>query len=166
MTKDEILLELENKGVINSIGSHYSVTDIFKQFLTNLKPVNTIEIVEAVSTELNTFFAPILKNVSVENRLEFILDEYKIPVRHQSPTSTYLVRNNDSTTRNFFEELFVSNEVDGKIMMNTVVYYYSDTEYPKSLSKLISSGDILVLYNEQKKSGKIINQNKQSGTWL
>jgi hypothetical protein len=174
MTADEILLELENKGIIVLISGEYLLTERYKELLlpsspklelpTPLKKVNNYDALLNSSTNGSDWPMTILESKGRARAVAF-MNACEIPV--VAASKGYRLRGVDLETINILGNIIEDKNIDPNTFIDAVRLYYKYTECPKGIKNLVGDGDILDIYNEHIEGGlvKSLNVGPQENKW-
>jgi hypothetical protein len=180
MTKNEILLELEEKGIIILIGDEYHLTEKYKDLLLSeikiksLKdsdaPVenkNNITLKKEKEVDKASFYpSDVLKQTGRARAVAF-MEFCKIPIYPPKGDKKYRLR---SLTKNSIQIItnIVENpdEFDPQAMVNVIKSYYSNIDMPKSF-KNFAEEDLMEMYLEYLTGNALtsIDNSKENTSW-
>lgn len=153
MTKDEILIDLEHKGIILVIENNYMMTEKYKELLEvsiAKEPPKSIEVDLDYDALLNTKTAG--KNWPVEviegdgrTRYRAIMNVCEIPI---TAPKGYRLRGSTKEAINIISNIVADPLVCPMTFMEAIKLYYAYTEMPKGFKSLVETGEVLDLYEE------------------
>lgn len=154
MTKDEIIEELDKRGIITQIGGDYMITEKYKTMLSQPKVSNPIvpqrtkldyDQLLDVSTNGSNWPADILDSVG-RNRVTALMDACGI--KSHCERGDYRLRGVNKEAVNIIGNIIDSGDVDATTFIEAITLYYKFTERPKSFKNLLLEGDALDIYSE------------------
>ena len=162
MTKDHIIEELCNKGIVVEISSSFYITEKYKELLLfDSKRELIVEAPSAqkidhdsildVKTNGKDWPVEILESKGRE-RAASLMDACKIPM---SAKKGYRLRGLTKEAVNIVGNIVDNIDIDPTTFIDAVKIYYHYTEMPKAFKNLLLEGDILNLYEEHIE-GKLI----------
>lgn len=159
MTKNEIINELESKGIIAVIGDNYLITEKYKSFNveTPLKKVDLIPDKLNLSELMNTASNGANWPIQLEGSQGFargvnFCDVCEIP---RFAAKGYPLRGMNKDTINILGNIMADEAICPSTFIDSVKTYYKYSEMPKGIKNLILEGTIFEIYKEHIE-GKLI----------
>ena len=169
MTKDEIIIELEAKGIVTQIGESFFITEKYKELL-EAQP-NRVVLAD-IPKELN--YDRILNTTSngsewpVEilestgrTRATALMNACTIP---DVSKKGYRLRGLSTDAINVIGNIVTSKDIDPPTFIDAIQKYYKYTEMPKGFKNLLLDGDVLDIYQEHLSGSFIKSIKKQDGS--
>jgi hypothetical protein len=153
MSKDEIIDDLIDKGIVAVIGDNYLITEKYKELLAGTTKVIMPEIKKAklsydellnTKTNGNDWPVEILESQG-RARGVALMDLCEIPT---IASKGYRLRGLDKDAINIIGNIISSLEINPPTFIEAITMYYKHTEMPKSFKNLLIEGDVLDIYNE------------------
>lgn len=153
MTKDELLIELEELLIITKVGNDYFISENYQQ-LQQVKPsvtnkISTKKYEEILNGEENPSKWPyFIQNTRGRTRALNFMDIAKLPMRS---AKGFMVRSLNKEAIIAFDKLVDDNpNVNAEVFIRAIRNYYTETpEFCKAFKNLIIEGDAMTLYNEE-----------------
>lgn len=179
MTKDEILEKLASASIIHNIGSNYMITEEYKHLLSlKTSLLSTVSKINAPSTKKvildkpkTTLELPTeLKNAEGPNaRVTALLNHCGVKRTHKTNDgNTYQLRSMSKEVVNTLNDMLESPDVDSSAFINALQWYYKTISTPMSVKKLVLSGELANLYQDQMNGElktTVSGDNKTNSTW-
>jgi hypothetical protein len=157
MNKDEILKELELKGIIVKIVDEYLITEKYKELLLQVTPrleiplplakVKSQKYDELLNSKTNGGDWPVeLLESTGRAKVVVLMDLCEVPTF--CTDGNYRLRNVSTEVVNIIGNLLKSNEIDPGTFIEAVSLYYKYSKRPKGFKNFILDGEMLDVYNE------------------
>jgi len=172
MTQDEILVELESKGIIVNIAGNYLMTEKYKELLQGKLPApvapkkTQFDDLLSRSAQMSHWPFAVLESAGRLKMIAF-MNACSIPTRAEKG---YFLRGVTSEAIDVLGNIIMDTTIDPDTMIEAITVYYKYVEMPKSFSKFLVEGLAHEVYQENlngKFKSKMIggDSNKDNQTW-
>jgi len=150
MTQDEILVKLEEVGIILKISGEYYLTEKYKSKIPSTadrqQEISKYKkALEVSSTWSRDDYPNTIKFSSGKSLARAFMDACSIPT--YSMGRRYRLRSVNAESMKTLTKIIDNPEINGKTLIDAVSHYYASVESPKGFSKFVSE-DILDIYDE------------------
>lgn len=152
MTKDEVVQVLLDKHIIMLIGEEYHLTEKYLEVLDS--PIK----IEPITKVTGLDYAMLLDPTTNGNHWPVEINETRDRIRYTNmmdlcevPTYAakgYRLRSSSKEAFNIISNIVDNQGIQPAKFMQAVKLYYRYTEMPKGFRNLVTSGDILDIYQE------------------
>ena len=160
MTQDEVLIELETKGIIVCISDDYLITEKYKDLLTTASPIKlqepprklNVSVLLSTTSNGNEWPIQLTGSTGFERAVNFC-DLCEVP---RFAAKGYALRGMNHDSINVLGNIMVDDAICPTTFIDSIKVYYKYSEMPKGLKNLILEGTVFEIYKEHI-AGKLIN---------
>lgn len=172
MTKDEILVLLEDKGIILTIGEEFYLTEKYKDVLVDPKlidkTVKAIKTLEVVNEDVITAYDESISKQKGRLRAAALMSFCKVPTWKEGPSGErYRVKSLDKDSITIINNVVENpDEFDPTAVIQVIKDYYSKTSTPRAFKNFVKD-DLFDLYQEHLNGNAIPDKSspKDNATW-
>jgi hypothetical protein len=181
MTKDEILNELESKGIVLMIGNSYHITEKYKKFLNEGKPKEELSPKKVVNLRIlarsnvdnfpSSDYYPenVMEQTGTQRSIAF-MEFCEIPIYgNSSHSSKYRLRSVDKDASTIISNIILNQEdfIPFKVV-EVIKSYYANISMPKAFKTFVKE-DLVEMYLEHidgnTLEGDIKSDKKDNSKW-
>ena len=159
VSKDEIIKQLIEVGIITCIDNQYILTEKYKDLLSidasiklsapRVEVKSTIDRNELLNPKTSGNEWPVeIAETTGRNRASAFMDICEIPATGPESAGSYRIRGLDNDAVNIIGNIVNNRNISPLDMIESIKQYYTNTLHPKAFKNYLKDGDVADVYEE------------------